>query len=86
MVTAKIVRVTKNNMATKVQLLKVLKETCPLPRACVRRPSTKPVGLYMLQLRSHVIETSSPKFKLAISADPNHGPDSLPQPVKITHT
>ncbi len=73
-------------MATKVQLLKMLKETCPLPRVCVRRPSAKPIGLYLLQLRSHVMETSSPKFKLPIAADPNEGPDSAPKPVKITHT
>ena len=72
-------------MATKAQLLKILKETCPLPRVPVHRAPAKPSGLYLLQLRSHVIETNSPKVKLHVSVDPDNSQDSQPKPVKIVH-
>ena len=73
------------NMATKVQLLKILKETCPLPRESVRRAPTTAGALYMLQLRSHVLETSSPKFKLQITGGATGKQEVHPQPVKIIH-
>jgi hypothetical protein len=72
-------------MATKVQLLRILKETCPLPRETVRRAPATAAALYMLQLRSHVMEATSPKFRLTISADPNSAKELHPQPVKIIH-
>jgi hypothetical protein len=72
-------------MATKVQLLKILKETCPLPRVPVRRVPATAVTLYMLRLRSHVIETNSPKYKLPIAVDPDNNQEARPQPVKIIH-
>ncbi|MBI3853748.1 MAG: hypothetical protein HY298_26190 [Verrucomicrobia bacterium] len=65
--------------------MKILKETCPLPRDSVRRAPATAAALYMLQLRSHVLETTSPKFRLTVSVEPANGTEFHPQPVKIIH-
>jgi hypothetical protein len=52
----------------------------------LRDPHVRP-GLYLVELRSHHAEhTVLAKRKLVITVDTEHGPDSIPKVVKITHT
>jgi hypothetical protein len=71
-------------MATKIKLLKLLQEMHAFAEMTRRRPAPKSSPLYLLQLRSHLAETSRPKRRLMVSIDLK---DSLemPHPVRITH-
>jgi hypothetical protein len=71
-------------MATKIKLLKLLQEMHAFAEIGRRHPLPKPSPLFLLQLRSHLAETSRPKRRLTVSVDLKDSLD-LPHPVRITH-
>jgi len=71
-------------MAAKVRIMKLLQEIRGLADVTNRRPPTRPSGLFLIQLRSHLAHTSQPRRKLIVCTDAQDLPD-VPQPVKITH-
>jgi hypothetical protein len=70
-------------MATKVKLMKLLQEIRGLAQINQRRPQNKPSGLYLLQLRSHMGQTTAVRRRLKIPIQ-LHEPPDIPNPVKIT--
>jgi len=71
-------------MATKIKLMKLLQEMRGFAEFGRRHFAPRPSALYLIQLRSHVAETSRTKRRLVISVDLKDHPD-IPHPVKITH-
>lgn len=71
-------------MATKVKMLKFLQEMRGFSDLSRGFPPHRHSPLFLLQLRSHLAETSRPKRRLLISVDLKDPPD-IPAPVKITH-
>ena len=71
-------------MATKIKLMKLLQEMHALAEMGRRHPSSKPSPLYLLQLRSHMAQTSRSKLRLMVRVDLKDSMD-LPHPVKISH-
>ena len=71
-------------MATKIKLMKLLQEMHAFAEIGRRNPAPKPSPLYLMQLRSHLVQTSRPRRRLAIRVDLRDSLD-LPDPVKITH-
>ena len=74
-------------MATKVKLLKLLQEMRGFAEFGRRHPAPRPSSpLYLLQLRSHVSETSRTRLRLIVNVDPaDSETTNIPFPVKITH-
>jgi hypothetical protein len=70
-------------MAAKVKLMKFLQELRGLAEITARRPQPRAPGLFLIQLRSHLLDTTHPLRK-RISVDVQEQPD-IPHPVKITH-
>jgi len=70
-------------MATKVKLMKFLQEMRGLAEITARRPQPRPPGLFLIQLRSHLLHTTHPLRK-RIFVDVQEQPD-IPDPVRITH-
>ena len=75
--------VEKGRMATKVKLMRMLQELRGLAEITARRPQQRPPGLFLIQLRSHLLHTTHPLRK-RILVDVQDQPD-IPDPVKITH-
>jgi hypothetical protein len=71
-------------MAAKVQIMKLLQEIRGFAEITHRRPQPRQPGLFLIQLRSHVIHTTAPRRKQTIAVDMLDLPD-IPHPVKITH-
>lgn len=71
-------------MAAKLKMLKLLQEMRGFAQITNRRPQARPPGLYLLQLRSHLMGATSPQGKRTIAIEIQDQPD-VPQPVKITH-
>jgi hypothetical protein len=71
-------------MATKIKLMKLLQEIRGFADLSRHNFNPRPSPLYLLQLRSHLAETSRSKYRLTISVDLKDTL-SLPHPVKITH-
>lgn len=71
-------------MATKMRILKLLQEIRGLAQITNRRPQPKAPGLFLIQLRTHLTQSTPSRQKLVISVDMQNPPD-LPHPVKITH-
>jgi len=71
-------------MATKIKLLKLLQEMHAFSEMTRRNPANRTSPLYLLQLRSHLAETSRPKGRLLVSIDLKDSLD-MPHPVRITH-
>jgi hypothetical protein len=71
-------------MATKVKLLKLLQEMRGFSEFHHYHPTAKSSSLYLLQLRSHVAQTSHAKRRLVITVDLKDSA-TLPHPVKINH-
>ena len=71
-------------MATKIKLLKLLQEMHAFAELSRRYPGARQSPLFLLQLRSHMTETSRSKGRLLVSVNLK---DSLemPHPVKINH-
>jgi hypothetical protein len=72
------------NMATKIKMLKLLQEIRGFAQITNRRPHPKPPGIFLMQLRSHVLQATSARRRLVIPIDLQEPPD-IPHPVKITH-
>jgi hypothetical protein len=73
-------------MPVKVKTTRFMHDVRVSTPSPVRRELTKPPGLYVLELRSHVPQGQLPKRNLVITIDAKSSEDSLPKPVKITHT
>jgi hypothetical protein len=71
-------------MATKIKMMKLLQEIRGMAQITNRRPQPKPPGLFLMQLRSHVMQATIPRRRLVIPVDLQEPPD-IPHPVKITH-
>ncbi len=71
-------------MATRIKLMKFLQEMHAFAELGRRHPSPKSTPLFLLQLRSHMAETSRSKLRLIVSVDLKDSID-LPHPVKISH-
>ena len=71
-------------MATKIKLLKLLQEMHAFSEMNRRHPAPRSSPLYLLQLRSHLAETSRPKGRLIVRIDLKDSLD-MPHPVRITH-
>ena len=70
-------------MAAKVKLMKLLQEIRGLAEITARRPQPRAPGLFLIQLRSHLMQTTHPMRK-KIAVDTLEEVD-IPAPVKITH-
>jgi len=70
-------------MAAKVRLMKLLQEIRGLAEITARRPQPRAPGLFLIQLRSHLMHTTHPMRK-RIVVDVQDQAD-IPYPVKITH-
>ncbi|MFO1478260.1 MAG: hypothetical protein U1F98_16625 [Verrucomicrobiota bacterium] len=71
-------------MATKIKLMKLLQEIHAIAEIGRRNPMPKPSPLFLLQLRSHMAETSRPRKRLLVSIDLKDSLE-LPHPVRINH-
>ena len=71
-------------MAGKMKMMKLLEEIRGFAEFTNRRPQARPVGLFLVQMRSHLTHTtvSNPRRNIAITGP---APSDLPHPVKITH-
>lgn len=70
-------------MAAKVKLMKLLQEIRGLAEITARRPQPRSPGLFLIQLRSHMMKTTYPSRK-RIVVEALEEVD-IPTPVKITH-
>src|SRR5205085_6947002 len=73
-----------NSMATKVRLLKMLQEMRGLAQITQRHPPPRLPGLFLLQLRSHLTQTTVTRTKRVIPIVVEDRPD-ISHPVKINH-
>ncbi len=71
-------------MATKDKLMRFLQEMRGLAEINRRHPAPKSSPLFLMQLRSHLTNSSRPRYRLDISVDAKESAH-FPQPVKITH-
>ena len=71
-------------MAAKMKLMKMLQEIRGLSEITSRRPHPRFPGLFMIQLRSHVVQTTWPRRKLVIPIEMLNRPD-IPSAVEIKH-
>jgi hypothetical protein len=71
-------------MATKIKLMKLLQEIHAIAEIGRRNPIPKPSPLFLLQLRTHMAETSRPRRRLVVMIDLKDSLD-LPHPVPINH-
>ena len=71
-------------MAAKIQIMKLLQEMRGFAYITNRRPQPRTPGLFLLQMRSHMLHASLPKEKRTISVHTQAPPD-LPHPIKIKH-
>ncbi len=71
-------------MAAKMKMMKLVQEIRGLAELTNRRPSTRTPGLFLVQMRSHLSQTTLQSRKRNIAID---GPtiSDIPHPVKITH-
>lgn len=71
-------------MAAKMKMMKLIQEIRGLAELTNRRPQPRPTGLFLVQMRSHISQTSVQNRKRNITIE---GPSttSIPQSVKITH-
>lgn len=71
-------------MATKATLMKLLQESRGYEQITNRRPTPRPIVLYLMQLRAQATPMNAPKQRLAITAEWQNG-NETPLPVKINH-
>ena len=71
-------------MATKATLMKLLQASRGYEQITNRRPTPRPIVLYLMQLRAQTTRAHAPEQHLTITAE---WPDSneTPLPVKINH-
>ena len=71
-------------MAAKIKIMKLLQEIRGFADISNRRPQPRPLGLFLVQLRSHVVQTTALRRKRTIVIQ-MQGQTDIPYPVKITH-
>ena len=71
-------------MAMKIKMLKLLTEFRGHAQVTNRRPTPRPPGLFLMQLREHLTETTGQKRKLVVSAEAHPAADK-PLQIKINH-
>jgi len=71
-------------MATKIKLMKLLQEMRGFSEFGRRPSAPRPSSLYLLQLRSHLAETSKSKRRLIVTVDMKDS-TNFPHPVKINY-
>jgi hypothetical protein len=71
-------------MATRVNMMKLLQEIRGFADLGNRRPQPRSPGLFLMQLRTHVLRATLPKRPLTIQVSELSYPD-VPNPVKIIH-
>jgi hypothetical protein len=71
-------------MATKVKILKMLQEMKGLAEITNRRPPPRLPGLFLVQMRSHLVQTTGARRKRTIAIDVQELPE-ISHPVKINH-
>ncbi|MEK7707503.1 MAG: hypothetical protein AAB380_05850 [Verrucomicrobiota bacterium] len=71
-------------MATKATLMKLLQASRGYEQITNRRPTPRPIVLYLMQLRAQTAQIKEPKQHLAITAEWQNGTET-PVPVKINH-
>jgi hypothetical protein len=71
-------------MATKIKLMKLLQEMRGFSELGRRHAPGRPSSLYLLQLRSHLAETSKSRRRLIVTVDMKET-TNIPHPVKITY-
>ena len=71
-------------MAEKIKMLKLLQEMNGFSELTNRRPQSRPLGLFLLEMRSHTTQTATQIRKRSIAVE-GSVPAEIPHPVKITH-
>ena len=71
-------------MATKIKLMKLLQEMHAFAELGRWHTASKPSPFFLLQLRSHLSETSRSRRRLVIRTDLKDSLD-MPHPVRINH-
>ena len=71
-------------MAAKIKIMKLLQEMRGFAFVTNRRPQPRRPGLYLLQMRSHLLQASLTREKRTINVDMQALAD-LPHPIKIKH-
>ena len=71
-------------MAMKIKMLKLLTEFRGHAKVTNRRPTPRPPGLFLMQLREHLSETTTQKRKLVVTAE-GQGSTDKPLQIKIHH-
>lgn len=67
-----------------MKMMKLLQEIRGIAEFTNRRPQPRPLGLFLVQMRSHVTQTTLQNRKRNIAIDSPTFTD-IPHPVKITH-
>ena len=75
-------------MPKKMRIAGISGASAKTDRASAPAERSRPSGLYLLALRSHVAQSHSPipRRKLTIHLDPKPDADGRPVPIKITLT
>ncbi len=71
-------------MAAKIRIMKLLQEMRGFAQVTNRLPPQRQPGLFLMQLRSHVGQTTRPIMKRVITVEVQE-PQYVAEPVKITH-
>jgi hypothetical protein len=71
-------------MAAKVRMLKLLGEMRGFAYIGNRQPPARSPGLFVAQLRSHIIQAAAPRRRLSIQMDTQDHPEAA-RPVPIVH-
>jgi hypothetical protein len=71
-------------MASRVNMMKLLQELRGFADLAKPRPPARAPGLFLMQLRLHLLRTTLPKRPLTIRVNEPGFPD-VPHPVKIIH-
>jgi hypothetical protein len=71
-------------MAAKIQILKLLQEIRGFAEVSNRRPQSRSPGLWLTQIRAHMLQGVVPKRRLSIRIDPQDR-TGVPCRVKINH-
>jgi hypothetical protein len=71
-------------MAAKMKMMKLLQEIRGFAEVSNRRPHPRPLGLFLVEMRSHMTKVSTPNRKRNIVIEEQAFAE-IPHPVKITH-
>jgi len=71
-------------MAARMKLMKLMQEFRGFAYITNRHPQPRQPGLFLMQLRSHLLRTSATRQKRSITIEMLEQPD-IPHPVQIQH-